>query len=47
MLNTILTSLSVPAIRKKIAFTALMLGLYRFGANLTAPGINASAAKAL
>jgi preprotein translocase subunit SecY len=47
MLSTILSSLSVPDIRKKIGFTALMLGLYRFGAHLTAPGINAGAAKQL
>jgi preprotein translocase subunit SecY len=47
MIGTILTSLSVPEIRKKIAFTALMLGLYRLGAHLTAPGISASAAKSL
>src|SRR5271156_2132561 len=47
MLSTILTSLSVPDIRKKIGFSALMLGLYRFGAHLTAPGINSSAAKQL
>jgi preprotein translocase subunit SecY len=46
MLNTILSSLSVPDIRKKIGFTAAILALYRLGAHLTAPGISASAAKA-
>jgi preprotein translocase subunit SecY len=47
MISTILSSFAVPAIRRKIAFTALMLGLYRFGAHLTAPGVSASAAKSL
>jgi preprotein translocase subunit SecY len=47
MLNTILSSLSVPDIRRKIGFTALILALYRLGAHLTAPGISASAAKSL
>jgi preprotein translocase subunit SecY len=47
MISTILSSFGVPEIRRKIAFTALMLGLYRFGAHLTAPGVSASAAKSL
>jgi preprotein translocase subunit SecY len=47
MISTIAKAFTVPEIRRKIAFTALMLGLYRFGAHLTAPGISASAAKAL
>jgi preprotein translocase subunit SecY len=47
MISTIAKAFTVPEIRRKIAFTALMLALYRFGAHLTAPGISASAAKAL
>ena len=38
MINTILSALTVRDIRRKIAFTALMLGLYRLGAHLYVPG---------
>src|SRR5919112_1713963 len=40
MLRTFLNSLRVPEIRKKLAFTAAMLALYRIGAYIPAPGIN-------
>ena len=47
MLSTILSAFTVAEIRKKIAFTALVLGLYRLGAHLPVPGINVSAVKDL
>ena len=40
MLRTFLNSFRVPEIRKKLAFTAAMLALYRLGAYIPAPGIN-------
>ena len=43
MLQTILNAFSVPDIRKKLAFTAAMLALYRLGAYIPAPGVDASA----
>src|SRR5579884_2252725 len=43
MITTILGAFRVPDIRKKILFTALLLALYRLGAHIPAPGINASA----
>jgi preprotein translocase subunit SecY len=46
MINTILSALTVRDIRRKIAFTALMLGLYRLGAHLYVPGVNVAAVKA-
>src|SRR5919112_6499595 len=45
MLRTFLNSFRVPEIRKKLAFTAAMLALYRFGAYIPAPGINVEAVK--
>ncbi|MEA2307929.1 MAG: preprotein translocase subunit SecY, partial [Thermoleophilaceae bacterium] len=39
-LATILNSVRVPEIRKKLLFTAAMLALYRLGAYIPAPGIN-------
>jgi preprotein translocase subunit SecY len=45
MVRTFLNSLRVPEIRKKLAFTAAMLALYRIGAYIPAPGINVSAVK--
>ena len=45
MLRTFLNSFRVPEIRKKLAFTAAMLALYRFGAYIPAPGINVDAVK--
>ena len=45
MLKTFLNSFRVPEIRKKLAFTAAMLLLYRLGAYIPAPGINVDAVK--
>ena len=45
MLRTILNAFSVAEIRKKIAFTAAMLALYRLGAYIPSPGVNAHAIK--
>src|SRR6187551_918202 len=43
MVRTFLNSFRVPEIRKKLAFTAAMLALYRVGAYIPAPGINIDA----
>jgi preprotein translocase subunit SecY len=43
MLTTILRSFQVADIRKKIAFTAAMLLIYRLGSRLPVPGVNLSA----
>jgi preprotein translocase subunit SecY len=40
MISTILGAFRVADIRKKVLFTALILGLYRLGAYIPAPGIN-------
>jgi preprotein translocase subunit SecY len=40
VLRTFLNAFRVPDIRKKLAFTAAMLALYRLGAYIPAPGIN-------
>src|SRR6188508_1771612 len=45
MLRTFLNAFRVPEIRKKLAFTAAMLALYRVGAYIPAPGINVDAVK--
>jgi len=45
MLRTILNAFSVADIRKKLAFTAAMLLLYRLGAYIPAPGVNVDAVK--
>jgi len=45
MLRTFLNAFRVPEIRKKLAFTAAMLALYRLGAYIPAPGINVDAVK--
>src|SRR4051794_24067011 len=42
-----LNSVRVPEIRKKLAFTAAMLALYRLGAYIPAPGIDSHAVDAL
>ena len=47
MLSTILSAFTVAEIRKKLAFTAVVLALYRLGAFLPVPGINVEAVKAL
>ncbi|HEY5053232.1 MAG TPA: preprotein translocase subunit SecY, partial [Solirubrobacterales bacterium] len=45
MLRTIANAFSVADIRKKIAFTAAMLALYRLGAYIPAPGVDVNAVK--
>ena len=45
MLSTILSAFTVADIRKKLAFTAAVLALYRLGAHLPVPGINVEAVK--
>ena len=43
MLATILNAFQVADIRKKIAFTAAMLLIYRFGSHVPVPGVNLTA----
>src|ERR687894_2719303 len=43
MVSTILKAFQVPEIRKKLAFTAAMLALYRLGAFIPVPGVNTEA----
>ena len=43
MVRTFVNALRVGEIRKKLAFTAAMLALYRIGAYIPAPGINVDA----
>ena len=45
MLKTIANAFSVADIRKKLAFTAAMLALYRLGAYIPAPGVDSAALK--
>ena len=45
MISTILSAFTVADIRKKIAFTALMLALYRLGAHIPVPGVNVQAVR--
>src|SRR5580658_9720559 len=47
MIGTILGAFRVGDIRKKLLFTAMILGLYRLGTHIPAPGINAAAVKAI
>jgi preprotein translocase subunit SecY len=47
MLATILTAFKVADIRKKLAFTALLLALYRLGAHIPVPGVNVEAVAAV
>jgi preprotein translocase subunit SecY len=47
MLQTIVNAFSVPEIRRKIAFTAAMLALYRLGAYIPVAGIDFNAVKDL
>ena len=42
MISTILGAFRVGEIRNKLLFTAAMLGLYRLGTHIPAPGINAA-----
>ena len=43
MLATVLSAFKVPDIRRKLAFTALLLALYRLGAFIPVPGVNVDA----
>ena len=43
MISTILNAFAVGEIRKKIAFTALLLALYRLGAHIPVPGVDTKA----
>src|SRR5215204_5081194 len=43
MIQTILSAFTVAEIRKKLAFTALLLALYRLGAHIPVPGIDVDA----
>src|SRR3954464_15301366 len=43
MLSTILSAFTVAEIRKELAFTALILALYRVGSHIPVPGINTKA----
>jgi preprotein translocase subunit SecY len=45
MLRTIINAFGVAEIRKKLAFTAAMLALYRLGAYIPAPGVDVNAVK--
>src|SRR5204862_2170365 len=45
MLSTILSAFTVADIRKKLAFTAMLLALYRLGSHIPVPGVNAQAVK--
>ncbi len=45
MVSTILSAFTVAEIRKKLAFTAALLALYRLGSHLPVPGISLSAVK--
>jgi len=47
MVGTILNAFRVAEIRKKIAFTALLLALYRLGSYIPVPGVDTEAVKAL
>ncbi len=47
MMETLRNSLRVPEIRRKLAFTAAMLLLYRLGAYIPAPGVNIDAVKTI
>ena len=43
MIATVISAFTVPEIRKKLAFTALLLALYRLGAYLPVPGVDTKA----
>jgi preprotein translocase subunit SecY len=47
MLQTILSAFTVAEIRKKLAFTALLLALYRLGSHIPVPGIDVQAVDAV
>ena len=43
MINTVLKAFTVPEIRRKLAFAAAMLALYRLGSHIPVPGIDTQA----
>jgi preprotein translocase subunit SecY len=45
VISTILNSFRVPEIRRKLAFTAALLALYRLGAYIPVPGVDVEAVK--
>jgi len=45
VIQTIANAFTVPEIRRKIAFTAAMLALYRLGAYIPSPGIDVNTVK--
>src|ERR687896_1263237 len=47
MLSVLTGAFRIPEIRKKLAFTAAMLLLYRVGAYIPAPGVNIDAVKSI
>ena len=47
MLKTFLNAFRIPELRKKLAFTAAMLAIYRLGAYIPAPGVNVDAVEDL
>jgi preprotein translocase subunit SecY len=47
VLSTILKAFTVGEIRKKLAFTALLLALYRLGAHIPVPSVNTEAVEAV
>src|SRR2546430_11549905 len=47
MISTILGAFRVGEIRNKVLFTAALLGLYRLGTHIPAPGINSQAVNAI
>ncbi|HEY1595619.1 MAG TPA: preprotein translocase subunit SecY [Thermoleophilaceae bacterium] len=47
MLGTFVNAFRIADLRKKIAFTAAMMAIYRFGAYVPAPGINLDAVKGI
>jgi preprotein translocase subunit SecY len=47
VLGTFLNAFRIADLRKKIAFTAAMMAIYRFGAYVPAPGINLDAVKGI
>ena len=47
MLATIFNAFRVPEIRRKLAFTAALLALYRFGSYIPVPGVDTNALEAI
>jgi preprotein translocase subunit SecY len=47
VLQTIVNAFAIPEIRRKLAFTAAMLALYRLGAFIPAPGVDIDTVEAL